>query len=577
MNKEKFQLAAIFTNHCVLQRGKNIAIFGLAPDGAEIFAEIFGVKLPVHRKTYADAVSEKNPCDDTVAGAVQRVKGQCMAQNGQFRLLLPPLEAGLDHTLEVTMYVDKNAAGQTIRLTDIAIGEVWLAGGQSNMEFELCNCTEKDVLNLPANEMIRFYYTPKNAVMDNAFFKAERESSWEKFGDKGTAHWSAVGYFFAARLQEKLGVPVGIVGCNWGGTSASAWMDPSDLEKDEDLKIYMDLYLKETTGKSREQQKKEYDEYLIYQAEFDRKAAALYEEDPDIEWAKVLEIVGENRYPGPMGYTNPYRPGGLYECMLKRIAPYSLQGFLYYQGESDDHLPNLYYHLFRKMIERWRTLWQEDTLPFVFAQLPMHRYKQDPDFGNWPIIREAQQRVFDTVKHTAMVNIIDQGTYNDIHPKHKRVVGERMCDEALVLSYGEKDQEYAGWPYLQQSICRDGKIYLYIGNAREGLQIKMQKIPYRQHYEESKPPVDSRGFEIAGAEGTYYPAQVEYTRNCIVLQAKEVEKPFFARYLWTNYGDVWFYNKKDLPLAPFRTSRQDGYIPMDQSAEIQQKMVTGQP
>lgn len=544
----EFRLAAIFSDNCVLQRGKNIAVFGTGPEGGIVEACIRGKSME--------------------RGQKQESRGKSVVRDGRFKLQLPPLEAGMEHVLQV------NCGEESICLHNIAIGEVWLAGGQSNMEYELQNCTESDALNRPADDQIRFYYTQKKAYMDEDFFRSERQSGWECFGGNGTRYWSAVGYFFAVRLQKELGVPVGIIGCNWGGTSASAWMPREAIAEDVELKIYLDTYDAAVAGKTEEEQRREYDEYVIYQAEFDKKAEACYAENPEIEWAEVLERIGECKWPGPMGCSNPFRPGGLYECMLRRVMPYSLKGFLYYQGESDDHLPHLYRKLFTRMIAQWREDWGDDRLPFIFAQLPMHRYKQDPDFKNWCLIREAQNRVYDTVKNTAMTCIIDQGVYNDIHPKMKRKVGERMCAQALELAYGFEKVADAESPLFDRVEYGEGELILRFRNADGGFVVHKAERVRRPGYSESAPPEESLGFEIAGEDGQYIPATVKITGDSIHVLAPQIERPVFARYLWTNYGDVEIFRADGMPLAPFRTDRNDGFAPLDRSADSQQNMET---
>lgn len=545
----EFKLAAIFSDNCVLQREKNIVLFGTGQEGQLVEAVISGRKL-----------------GSTVE---QESRGCAYVRGGRFEIQLPPLQAGVGHSLLVTCQTER------IFRNNIAIGEVWLAGGQSNMEFELQNCDEKEALNQPSNSMIRFYYTQKKAYMDEEFFRSEEQTSWECFGGPGTKYWSAVGYFFGAKLKEALRVPVGIIGCNWGGTSASAWMPREAVEEDAELKIYADTYDAAIAGKTEEEQRREYDEYVIYQAEFDKKAEACYAKNPDIEWSEVLEIVGECKWPGPMGCSNPFRPGGLYKCMLQRIIPYSLRGFLYYQGESDDHLPHLYRKLFTRMIEQWREDWRDDELPFIFAQLPMHRYKQDPDFKNWCLIREAQNRVQDTIKNAAMTCIIDQGVYNDIHPKMKKKVGERMCNRALASVYGIGSLSDSEGPLFDHAEMLGRELVLYFRNAEGGLHAEQPAEVQRPGYDKKAAPAESMGFEIAEEDGVYLPAAVSIEKDRIVLSHDNMEHPVFGRYLWTNYGDVYIFGENGLPLAPFRTDRRDGFCPMNQSAGIQQNMETG--
>lgn len=532
--------AAVFSDNCVLQRGKNIAVFGSGEEGALVEARLSGKILG--RETY------------------QTSEGSAYVRGGRFEITLPPLQAGVEHTLTVS------CGAECMTYQNIAVGEVWLAGGQSNMEFELQNCAESEVLNNPDNPMLRFYYTQKKSYFDDEFFRSEEQTAWECFGDPGSGAWSAVGYFFAARLWETLHVPVGIIGCNWGGTSASNWMPRSALAEDAELKTYLDIYNTAVEGKSEEQQIREYEEYVIYQAEFDRKAAVVYQEKPDIEWDELIAIVGECKWPGPQGCHNPFRPGGLYECMLKRVMPYTLKGFLYYQGESDDHLPHLYQKLFTRMIRQWREDWRDDTLPFVFAQLPMHRYKQDPDFKNWCLIREAQNRVYDTVKNTAMTCIIDQGVFNDIHPKMKKTVGERMCAQACRFVYGMAEVPDAEGPLYDFAEIRGQEILLHFHSAEGGFRIAQTG---------DNPQMSVPGFEIAGEDGRYVSARAVIDGEAIRVSSDQISRPRFARYLWTNYGEVPVFGQNGIPLAPFRTDRRDGFVPAGQNEEIRQGMETG--
>lgn len=524
----ELKLAAVFSDRCVLQRGKNIAVFGTGNEGEAVEAVLTGKVLGTEE--------------------VQTSRGRCRVKDGRFELALPALREGLDHTLTVA------SGEERIVLKDIAIGEVWLAGGQSNMELELQNCAERDALNRPADKMLRFYYTQKLAYMDDAFFRAEEKTAWECFGDPRTKYWSAVGYFFAEKLLGKLQVPVGIIGCNWGGTSASAWIPQEALAESVRLQAYLDPYFDAMKGKTEQEQLREYEEYTARQEEFDKKVEAICGQQPDIGWDDAALIVGGNPYPGPMVCCSPQRPGGLYECMVRRIMPYSLKGFLYYQGESDEHLPHLYYELLCRLIRQWREDWGDDELPFLIVQLPMHRYKNDPDFRNWCLIREAQDRAYRTVRHTGMACAIDLGEFNEIHPKAKREVGERLTAQALEVAYGLECPE-AKAPRFAAAERADGEMLLYFAGAEGALEFRPGIA------------ADDWGFEVAGADGVYVPAdkvemQLIGTGPAIRVGSAKVPEPVFARYLWTNYGPVALFGKNGLPLAPFRTDRRDGFAPL---------------
>lgn len=503
----EFQVAAVFSNHMVLQRGKNVKIFGDGRDGDTVTVDFKGAKVSAKVK------------------------------NGRWCAILPPMEADNGSVMTI------ECGSQIKKFENVAVGEVWLAGGQSNMEFELQNCTGgKEVLEKDVNPGVRFYYTQKNAYQDKHFFEAERNSGWSEFGPESAKSWSAAGYFFARRIAAELGVIVGIIGCNWGGTSASTWVDKETLMRDADLKSYIEEYEAATAGKTQEEQLREYKEYLKYDAEWNKKSAICYQENPKMPWDEVVARCGENKWPGPMGCANPYRPAGLYECMLRRVMPYTLRGFLYYQGESDDHKPNMYGRLFSELIMKWRRDWEDLSLPFLMVQLPMHRYEADPDYKHWCLIREAQMDVFETVKNTGIAVILDCGEFNEIHPKDKLPVGERLALQALHLVYHTKTEMEAFGPIYHSMTVQGSQAAVCFSYAEDGFSIRGDKT----------------GFEIAGEDEVYVPALAvpDKDRNdTLLVSASQVKEPCYVRYCWTNYGPVNYFGKNGLPMAPFCTGK----------------------
>lgn len=505
----EFRVAAVFSNNMVLQREKNVNVFGEGNDGETVQVTFCG----------------------------QSVKAK--VKNGAWNAVLAPMSACDGETMKVSC-----PSGEKV-FYNVAVGEVWLAGGQSNMEFELQNC--KGGLDFLANDKnpgVRFYYTQKNAYKDAHFYEAERNSGWSEFDPESAKCWSAVGYFYAKRLAAELGCIVGVIGCNWGGTSASAWMDRETLLRDTELRSYVDEYEKAIEGKSEEQQIAEYKAYEEYDRAWNERAAKCYAEKPNMSWAEVQEVCGPNQWPGPMCCINPFRPAGLYECMLQRVMPYTLRGFIYYQGESDDHKPQMYARLLTEMIAKWRKDWADDTLPFLMVQLPMHRYEADPDYKHWCLIREAQMKVYNTVKNTGIAVILDLGEFNEIHPKEKVTVGERLALQAMYDVYGLKKAKDAFGPIFHSCISRGDKLELHFDYADEGFQVLS----------------DGEGFEVAGEDGCYVPAKVQYcdkAANILYIYAEGIDNPVYARYCWTNYGAVNYFGKNGIPMAPFRTSDRD--------------------
>lgn len=212
-----FKTAAIFSDHMVLQREKNICIFGQGENGKL-------VTVTFHGKTYET-----------------KVKGEAWS------VLLPPMAAGTGYELTVS------CGAEAKHFRNVAIGEVWLAGGQSNMEYELQNCTGgQEMLKNDRNPKVRYFYSNKMAYIDDTFYEKEAMTSWAEFNEENAKQWSAVGYVFAKKIAPELNVTVGIIGCNWGGTSATCWMGEEAIREDAELNTYWDEYYKEAEGKSEE-------------------------------------------------------------------------------------------------------------------------------------------------------------------------------------------------------------------------------------------------------------------------------------------------------------------------------------
>ncbi len=533
-DSKSFSVAAIFSDHMVLQRNKYTAIFGEAAAGSLVKAELFDAK-------------------GSLLGG-----NTCLAEAGRWLLQLQPQSAQTGCKLLVS------CGSESRTFSDIAIGEVWLAGGQSNMEFELQNCKEgpAELADDSAGKNVRFYYTNKIGWMDDKFFEAERNTAWQTWESPSRGAWSAVGYFFAKKLAEDLDCVVGLVGCNWGGTSASAWMRREYLEEDRDLNTYLTDYAEATRGKSIEEQCKEFDDYEIENAEWQNKFAKLWEKQPGITWAEAEKILGKNPWPGPASCKNPYRPCGLYDCMLARILPYTLKGVLWYQGESDDHKPTFYYKLFRSLIDNWRNDWKDDSLPFVFVQLPVHRYEADPDYKHWPLVRECQAKVAGSVRNAWLTSAFDLGQYSDIHPVAKKELAERMEKNALANVYQLLPSLDAAAPQIEGCYPFDNQLLLSFTNAALGFEVRQDEVRLEEYKKmeaaqgQSVSP-DFTGFEISGSDGIWYPAKFalggnDGKQNTIALCSDKVSRPLAARYGWYNYGPVTIYGKNGLPLCPFR-------------------------
>lgn len=499
--------ASIFSDNMVLQRDKSISIWGYANSFDIVRVHFNGISVET-----------------------QTLK------NHTWNVELPPMSAndGLSMTIHNT------TSEETIFFDNIAIGEVWLCGGQSNMEFELQNTTNaKEELSICENcdLNVRCFHVQKNAYIDEYFYLNDELNSWELANSNNCKRWSAVGYYFAKKLSLELGVTVGIINCNWGGTSGSAWVSREKLLSHEDTKIYIEEYDKAIEGKSFEMYCKELEDYEEYVAQWQPKINEFYSKNPQGLWGDALAYAGECRYPGPIGYKSEFRPCGVYETMLKRVAPYTLKGFIYYQGESDDHRPNSYYTLLKEVISQWREDFKDDSLPFLIVQLPMHMERGDVDHKNWCIIREAQDRVHRTVKNTGLAVILEHGEYGNIHPTNKIPVAERLFLQAMYHVYHNIDGNLAYGGLYKSHVITNGGILVNFDYINNGFKVTGELS----------------NFEISSSDNKYYPAEVKIYDNKIFLFSDKVKYPIHARYLWTNYTKIHlFSNDSGIPVAPFK-------------------------
>ncbi len=433
--------AMIFTDHMVLQREKKIPVWGTGEPG-----EAIRITLGDHSaETRADA-------------------------QGNWRAFLPEMSAARGLTLTISG-VESAAA-----FSDVCVGEVWLAGGQSNMEYLLG--FEKHFEEVVSGEMnpdIRFFDYPEVCYEGQLEdFPYVNQGFWRRCTPEDLGWFSAVGYYFAQNLQKALDIPVGIVGCNWGGTPACAWMDPEYLkgtegevwvtEFEESVKgLDMAAFLKDFRKNPMNDRTDE------LHSEFSLKGVknSLTREEQAGLVAEMEAMMAAQDSAYPANYER--RPGGLYETMLKKIVPYGIRGVIWYQGETDgDFHPDLYTTVFSRMIENWRSLWGEE-LPFIFAQLaPFERWMLC--FGrNYGKVRSCQDEVSKKVPGTWMVTTGDVGMQWDIHPKNKKPVGERMALAARGHVYGERI--LCDPPEMTDIRREDGMLRIRFANA-EGLHLQ---------------------------------------------------------------------------------------------------------
>ena len=233
------------------------------------------------------------------------------------------------------------------------------------------------------------------------------------------------------------------------------------------------------------------------------------------------------------------QPANLYNAMIAPLICQKVKGFLWYQGESNAGNPKPYEGYLKALISDWRNKWQNDSLPFLYVQLPNYMdVNYSPEESDWAEMRYAQLKTL-SVPKTAMAVAIDLGEWNDIHPLDKKDVGERLALDALKVAY-HKDIVYSG-PIYESSKKEGNKIILTFKEVGSGLTTNDGE--------------ELRRFEIAGSDGQYVWANAKIVGDKVEVWNDDIENPVKVRYAWSdNPRDANFYNKEGLPASPFETS-----------------------
>ncbi|WP_321519418.1 glycoside hydrolase family 88 protein [uncultured Bacteroides sp.] len=371
-----------------------------------------------------------------------------------------------------------------IQINNVLIGEVWLCSGQSNMEFQVSKAEGWRTGMLNETEEMKDADYPEIRL-----FHVEHQLAHQGPVDDCVGHWvvcnpanlkdfSAVGFVFGRKLHKDLKVPVGLIQSTWGGTHAESWTKMGVMENDP---LYADVL----------------DKFALKNVKIEKN------------YCKV--------------------PATLWNGMINPILPYTIKGTIWYQGESNSDRFEKYQSVFTNMINSWRAEWKQPDMPFYFVQIAP-QYKQPAG------IREAQLKTWQSVKNTGMAVITDAGDSTDIHPRNKRVTGERLASWSLAKSYGKKCA-YSG--PLYKSMKKSGnKIVLSFDYVEDGLNSKGEVL---------------KGFFISGTDRRFYPAKAIIVNNKVEVSAPEVLDPVAVRYGWGFFFRVNLFNNAGFPASPFRT------------------------
>lgn len=479
--RAEVRLPALFSDNALFQQGRRIPVWGWATPGERVTVEFAGRRA------------------SAVAGA-----------DGRWRANLPAFRAGGPYDLRVS------GAGELLR-TNILVGEVWVASGQSNMEWPMRLTVEAGpAIDAAYNNHIRLFTVPKlksDVPVDDV------KSQWLPARPEYLTNFSATAYYFARSLQAARGVPVGIIHTSWGGSPAEVWMRQGVLSAVPEFQ----------------------DDILAAYAETKRKS-----DEAVAAWEKeAAEARAQGKQPARGRPGAPWKPTELYNGMIAPLIPYAIAGALWYQGESNAGRADQYARLFPSMILNWREDWDQGDFPFLFVQLApwdknrrrtMAEITAAPGDSDWAELRESQLLTTKLLPNAGMAVITDVGDKDDIHPQQKREVGERLALLARDLAYGERI--VASGPEFRRLSVRDGEAVLSFDHVGAGLEARGGSL---------------QGFQIAGSDRKWVWADARIEGDKVIVSSPKVAAPVAVRYGWADFPVVNLWNKDGLPATPFRT------------------------
>ncbi|REK18611.1 MAG: sialate O-acetylesterase [Planctomycetota bacterium] len=500
------RLPSIFTDNLVLQREQAVPVWGWAEPGEAI----------------------------TVTFADQNVKTTA-GDDGRWRVDLEAMPAS-DQSRVLTVN-----GNNTLTISNVLVGEVWVCSGQSNMEWTVRISgkpeEERRAANYPLIRHIKVPRRPADVPQEN--FGA----AWTVCSPDTVSNYTAVGYYFARRLHLDLNVPIGLINTSWGGTRIEPWITVGGFRSIGHAAFAPDIVRRiETADPSTQLGKQAYGRLI---AEMRR-------------WTEDAQTaVAAGRYPPPyparpnLGSSNQ-DPARLYRGMVHPLVPYAIRGAIWYQGESNGTEDATYYEKKHALVQGWREAWGQGDFPFYWVQLANFTKDTKEPAGDdgYARTRDAQRRALD-LPNSGMAVIIDIGEADDIHPKNKQDVGHRLAQWALARDYGRAIVP-SGPLYRSHEIDGDS-IRIHFDHVGEGLMVG-KKSGYEPTVE--VPQGQLARFAIAGAERRWVWADAKIDGDTVVVSSPQVDRPLAVRYAHSaNPEGANLYNRAGLPASPFRTDR----------------------
>lgn len=463
-------MSSLYADYMVLQRDTPLDIHGTANTGEKISVEIGGQK--------ATATADNQ---------------------GKWSVVLSPMQAAEDLTLTIT------AGKQRKVFSHVAVGEVWLCSGQSNMAFMLCQAEsgKQDIAAADDPQLRLFDMKGRWETYDVAWpascldslnhLQYFHETTWQPSTSTSASRFSAVGYYYGRMLRQKLGVPVGLI-CNAvGGAPTEAWVDRNSLE-----------------------------------TSFPNILSNWLQNDFIQDWVRGRAAKNLTNDQTKLG-RHPYEPCYLYESGILPLQRYPIKGVIWYQGESNAHNKDAHAKLFSLLVNGWRQNWNNPDMPFYFVQL------SSLNRPSWPWFRDSQLRLMKEISNTGMAVSSDHGDSLDVHPRCKQPIGERLARWALAKTYG-------------QHITPSGPVFSSVTRQADALIVSFLYADGLQTSDGKSPSC----FEIAEEDGLFQPATATIEGNTIRLTSPTLKHPRYVRYAWQPFTRANLVNGDQLPASTFR-------------------------
>jgi sialate O-acetylesterase len=476
------RLPHVISDHAVLQRGGPIHLWGWATSGAH---------LNIHFH------------DQTVSTNVDSL--------GLWSLWLAPESAGGPYTLTIA------GDGADTKVNDLLVGDVWFASGQSNMEFPLNGFAGAPLKNGPqeiaaaTNPKIRLLHVGQK-VSDVPL--TDTTGTWSPCTPETAASFSAVAYFFGREIAAKENVPIGLIDSSWGGTPADSWVSMDTLGTDPEL-------LPAFASRAR---------FANAQINLDSQLAREHREDD------AAKAAGKPLPPHPWHpFNGSWANAGIYNGMVAPLTPYSVKGFLWYQGEANsahDRAP-FYRTLLPALIADWRMHFAQGNLPFLYVQISSFNSPGE----DWGTVRDAQRRTL-SVANTAMVVTLDVGEFSNVHPADKQTVGARLALAARAMVYDEP-------------VAYNSPLFREVSTQLQPDNTTALRVWFDNAQKLSSHGKPVAGFELAGEDHHFVPADAHLDGTTVIVSSPTVPHPLYVRYGWTSFFDTNLFNAAGLPASTF--------------------------